>query len=272
MLHIEQLTICLEVVCLVNLNDNKKYLKEIIRTISEEMNINPVFIEKDYYVSMLLKEIFNRDPNFVFKGGTSLSKCYKIIDRFSEDIDLNYDYNGTIPSISKRSSINKVIEESIESLNLIKKYPVPVWTKRNFLRYKVEYNKNYNDVSYIKPDVQIETAFFLDSNPTKKKKMQSMIGEYLIDIGREDIVKEYGLEEFEVTVQSLERTFVDKCLAICDYVVSKRIKEHSRHLYDLHKIYPNISFDDEMNLLFKTIIKKRNDNKIGYQYDVQMKI
>lgn len=61
-------------------------------------------------------------------------------------------------------------------------------------------------------------------------------------------------------------------MAICDYVVSKRIKEHSRHLYDLHKIYPNINFDDEMNLLFKTIIKKRNDKKIGHQYDVQMKI
>ena len=46
-------------------------------------------IEKDYYVTLVLKEIATRNPDIVFKGGTSLSKCYKIIDRFSEDIDLN---------------------------------------------------------------------------------------------------------------------------------------------------------------------------------------
>ena len=48
-------------------------------------------IEKDYYVTMLLKNMARRLPFLVFKGGTSLSKCYQIIHRFSEDIDLTVD-------------------------------------------------------------------------------------------------------------------------------------------------------------------------------------
>ena len=48
-------------------------------------------IEKDYYVTMLLKLLSDKIPYIVFKGGTSLSKCYKVIKRFSEDIDITID-------------------------------------------------------------------------------------------------------------------------------------------------------------------------------------
>ncbi len=52
---------------------------------------NPVIIEKDFWVCWSLDQIFSNPslaPDITFKGGTSLSKCYNIIDRFSEDIDL----------------------------------------------------------------------------------------------------------------------------------------------------------------------------------------
>lgn len=55
------------------------------------MSLPEAVIEKDYYVTMLLQELANRLPFLVFKGGTSLSKCYKVIQRFSEDIDLAVD-------------------------------------------------------------------------------------------------------------------------------------------------------------------------------------
>lgn len=47
-------------------------------------------MEKDYYLTLFLKSLVARQRGIVFKGGTSLSKCHKVIDRFSEDIDLNY--------------------------------------------------------------------------------------------------------------------------------------------------------------------------------------
>ena len=49
--------------------------------------MSPAIIEKDYYVTLVLCELAKQVPDLLFKGGTSLSKCHKIIDRFSEDID-----------------------------------------------------------------------------------------------------------------------------------------------------------------------------------------
>lgn len=60
----------------------------LVEETSEKMGYRREFVEKDFYVVTILKEIVTKDDRFVFKGGTSLSKCYHLIDRFSEDIDL----------------------------------------------------------------------------------------------------------------------------------------------------------------------------------------
>ena len=70
------------------LHQDKENFEQIILKINSETGIESGIIEKDYYVSLILQNLFDMVPNLIFKGGTSLSKCYKIIDRFSEDIDL----------------------------------------------------------------------------------------------------------------------------------------------------------------------------------------
>ena len=72
----------------MELYKNRELFEQIIIKISEEKGINPSIIEKDYYVTIILRELSKRLPNLVFKGGTSLSKCYDLIKRFSEDIDI----------------------------------------------------------------------------------------------------------------------------------------------------------------------------------------
>jgi predicted nucleotidyltransferase component of viral defense system len=69
--------------------------KELFRETSREMGIPEAIIEKDYWVCRTLDYLFHRSPwkkNLAFKGGTSLSKAYSLIERFSEDIDLILDY------------------------------------------------------------------------------------------------------------------------------------------------------------------------------------
>ena len=62
-----------------------------IRAASRHFNVSLAIIEKDYYVTLVLCELAKKVPDLLFKGGTSLSKCHKIIDRFSEDIDITLD-------------------------------------------------------------------------------------------------------------------------------------------------------------------------------------
>lgn len=72
------------------LHNDTQLFSEAVSATANEMQLPVAIIEKDYYVTMILRELAKRAPECVFKGGTSLSKCYHVIDRFSEDIDIAF--------------------------------------------------------------------------------------------------------------------------------------------------------------------------------------
>ena len=74
----------------MNLHNNRELLQEAIQATAQLLDIREIYVEKDYWVTVALYEIFHSDiaGQTVFKGGTALSKCYKLIERFSEDIDM----------------------------------------------------------------------------------------------------------------------------------------------------------------------------------------
>lgn len=73
------------------LHNNKELFQDAIELAYEQTSIMSQAIEKDYYVTMILRLLSKKMPYIVFKGGTSLSKCHKVIHRFSEDIDITID-------------------------------------------------------------------------------------------------------------------------------------------------------------------------------------
>jgi hypothetical protein len=95
---------------MMNLHTDKKTFTDIIDTVSEETSTARDIIEKDYYVTLIMKEFFSEEEGLVFKGGTSLSKGYHLINRFSEDIDLNYIDHDAL-SRSKRKQIKYALKD-----------------------------------------------------------------------------------------------------------------------------------------------------------------
>ncbi len=75
------------------LHENKMMFASAISQASTQFHVTQTIVEKDYYVTMILRELSDKLPFVVFKGGTSLSKCHKVIQRFSEDIDITIDSN-----------------------------------------------------------------------------------------------------------------------------------------------------------------------------------
>ena len=71
-------------------NDNTVFL-QAVNLVTAKNGIRAEIVEKDYYVTVILRLLSERLPFIVFKGGTSLSKCYGAIKRFSEDIDVTID-------------------------------------------------------------------------------------------------------------------------------------------------------------------------------------
>lgn len=88
------------------LHNDKELFEQAVLRASDDMGIEAGIIEKDYFVTLMLKEIVKSQPDILFKGGTSLSKCYKLINRFSEDIDLNL-IGDEKPGESKRKNLKK---------------------------------------------------------------------------------------------------------------------------------------------------------------------
>ena len=72
------------------LHHDEELFREVIFSAAADLNLPIPIIEKDYYVTILLKELSEQAPMCVFKGGTSLSKCHHAINRFSEDIDIAF--------------------------------------------------------------------------------------------------------------------------------------------------------------------------------------
>jgi predicted nucleotidyltransferase component of viral defense system len=72
------------------LHKNEELFKELILATAQELGLPSLYIEKDYWVTYILKSLSKSEYNnrVIFKGGTALSKADKIIERFSEDIDL----------------------------------------------------------------------------------------------------------------------------------------------------------------------------------------
>ena len=236
-------------------NKDRELFRDVIKYVSEKANIREDIIEKDYYVTMILKELSNAEYPVVFKGGTSLSKAYKVIDRFSEDVDITFTEH--LGEARRRKLKYNVLKPISEKLGLV----ISNWNKiesdKDLNRYDFVYESiNEELMNKIPSFVVVETSLMSYSFPTN----ECMISNYLYDNlkdKQEQLLKEYGLIPFKMRVQSLERTLIDKVFAVCDYYLLNRAKKNARHLYDIYKIQNNISFDNEFYNLVNEVRKQR---------------
>lgn len=144
--------------------ENVKLFKEIIDIISEKSNRFPDIIEKDYYVTLILKEIAQRAPGAVFKGGTCLSKAFRVINRFSEDIDIAFDEHI---GHSRRKKVKyQLLLPISELLNLPIKNWAHIESDKNLNHYDFVYQSVIpNNQETLIPYVKLETSMITYSFP-----------------------------------------------------------------------------------------------------------
>ena len=230
----------------MKLHENKSLFEETVNNIFEQTSIKHEIIEKDYYVTVILKELSEHLQGLLFKGGTSLSKCYKLIKRFSEDIDLTLE-EGYLTQ-GKRKKVKYEIVDTCNKLNLNILNLDNTRSNRDFNRYQIDYPSTFT-TGNLKKYIYIETSFLVKSFPSKIKTTTSIIYDFLKEEGFDDLIEEHELQPFFMNVQSIERTFIDKIFAICDYYLNGNVREHSRHLYDIYKIFPHIKFNKDLKCL-----------------------
>lgn len=232
----------------------------IYRKASEATGLSEGILEKDFWVSWTLKELFALDKikdNLTFKGGTSLSKIYKVIDRFSEDIDVSIErsYLGfkdaKDPANVGTKKAKKLIQELGESCQKFVREDLFVRLHKSMKsklvddEWKLEIDEEDNDgqtilftypkltskvSKYIRPVVKIELGARSDHWPVSMHDISPYIAEVL--------PATLNQMKAQIKVLNIERTFWEKATILHQYAHypdDKNVPErHSRHYYDFY--------------------------------------
>ncbi|MBP1672328.1 MAG: hypothetical protein H6Q25_143 [Bacteroidetes bacterium] len=221
------------------LHNNKKDFFELINIISRYYNISTTFVEKDYWITLVLNRLAcSKDANsFVFKGGTSLSKGFHLIDRFSEDIDIamiKEELSGNaikskLRSVEKEISVdlNEIDEPEITSKGSM--FRKSVFQYPSFSTDRLRQNNSNRLI--------IEINSFANPYPYSRQTIQSLITQYLKETQQESIINKYNLIPFELNVLDKTQTMIEKLISLIrfsfDSFPERALAKKVRHFYDL---------------------------------------
>jgi predicted nucleotidyltransferase component of viral defense system len=223
----------------MNLHTNTADFTALITFTAKHFNLIPAFVEKDYWITLALNRLSHSKnvANAVFKGGTSLSKGYRIINRFSEDIDIAM-INENLSSNAMKTKIRNIEKEITTGLTEIVEDGVT--SKGSMFRKSIfEYPTLLGKVDSIIPNRMIvEINSFANPYPNIKQKITSFITEYLVANNQTKVVEEYGLQPFMLNILDKRRTMIEKLVSLFRFSFSesprRALSAKIRHFYDLY--------------------------------------
>ena len=249
---------------ILKLSNSRKNI--LFETVAREMQVSTTIIEKDFWVCVVLNYLLNESKYkdyFIFKGGTSLSKCYDVIKRFSEDVDLilKWDKIGFSDSeVYEARSKNKdnkfeiLMNEkgSIFIQNELKQDLIENFANKingifiensdvDSMILNIKYPTMSKD-DYIAPSIKLEIGPVAAKTPTEIRYIEPYC------------YKSFNVsnkEPFKVEIVSIERTFWEKVLILYaerNRPIEKRMPlRYSRHYYDVYMIYKSNYFSRVLN-------------------------
>jgi len=225
----------------MKLHTNNERFSALINFTSEHFQISQTFIEKDYWITRSLQRM-SQNPNaekVVFKGGTSLSKAYRLTNRFSEDIDIAVIDANSFSGNQLKMLIKRLAKDMASELE---EKVVQGETSKGSRFYKAIYLYP-NLVGLTSPTVKagqllIEINTYGNPYPYVKQNVSSFIADYLTVINRQDLLEEYELKPFSINVLDKRRTIAEKLVSLIRFSfeedVQKALAAKIRHFYDLY--------------------------------------
>jgi predicted nucleotidyltransferase component of viral defense system len=213
-----------------------------LRAASQHLDIKLEFVEKDYWITLVLCRLAKSKyiDESVFKGGTSLSKGYNLIERFSEDVDIAI-INDKGKTGNKIKTIIRTIEKEITP-DLTELQMDGVTSKGSRFRKSVfEYVST--DKSNKNNKLIVEINSFANPFPYQRLTIKSFVFDFLMQTGNEKYIKKYDLQSFEVNVLSKEQTLLEKTVSLIRFSFEENavesISKKIRHFYDLYFLMNN---------------------------------
>lgn len=226
----------------MKLHENEILFRQAILVTSQKINLPEVYVEKDYWVTLVLQKIYGDEigKSVVFKGGTALSKCHNIIERFSEDIDLvvfkkeeetGNQLKNKIKAISKL--VGEIIPE-IEKEGVTNKQGMIRKTAHNYPKI---ISGNFGQV---RSDIIVEASWLGHYEPYIKTPVSSYVFEMMKENNQLEIAETYDLLPFEVLTLDIKRTICEKIMSLVRFSYGENsiadLNTKIRHIYDIHQL------------------------------------
>lgn len=267
----------------------KSERKEFLEGSETKLGIRPYLLEKDVWICWVLEKLFTHIPmKMAFTGSTSLSKCYNLIERFSEDVDITIDYKAFMPELDiAEESATSLRKKKIQLKEMLAEYIVdfviPMFERKFaeefdledfnitfeggdkvYLRYPSALENITND--YVKNSVLVEFGATNRTEPNEKKLVTSYLNQ---------VTQELIFPQANVLALSAERTFWEKATLIHVECHRGRLlitpDRLSRHWYDLTKLFKGSIGDSVLKnkaLLNDVLMIKKAFFNAGYaNYD-----
>lgn len=209
----------------MNLHEFQNDFDALSSIVAERLHINAQDVKRDYFIVYMLDKLVQSRwvDKCVFKGGTSLSKCYPhSIERFSEDIDLTYlgmDEDDKTCDKAIRNIISVMTDgahtEKIPGEGNARNKSRNVWFDSQSTYIKIEIG------SSVRPE------------PYGPKTIKSYIHEYLEESGKAAAVDRFNLHSVTINTIGIERTFIDKVMAVKRHAICGSLVRKVRHVYDV---------------------------------------
>ena len=217
----------------MRLHENAEDFADLIAITAEWIGIPAAAVKRDYFIVMILQKLEKSDfaDQCVFKGGTSLSKCYPgSISRFSEDIDLTFIPQEELGAKQYDKQLKKV--ESLMSAGFrLEKIPM----ERNDRNKSA--NVWFDDSDSENGKVKLEIGSSIRPDPYEPKALRTYIQEYLTEHGMQDIIDEYELYDVTVNTLDITRTFLDKVMSVKRHAICGDLARKVRHIYDVTTLF-----------------------------------
>ncbi|MCH7415868.1 nucleotidyl transferase AbiEii/AbiGii toxin family protein [Belliella sp. R4-6] len=260
----------------MKLHEDKTLFRQAVLFTADRMKIPAIYVEKDYWVTYALFTIFSNEigQETVFKGGTALSKCYKMIDRFSEDIDLvvlRREGESDNKLKSKLKTISRIVETTLPEVEVEGITRKMGMNRKTAHSYNKEFKGNYGQVRDV---IILESTWLGYYEPYTTKSIASFVGQMMIENNQHKIAEENGLMPFDLLVLEPARTICEKIMSLVRFSHTENpigdLKNKIRHTYDLHQLlkqdvflnfFQSPAFDEMLLKVAKDdVISFRNNN------------
>lgn len=234
------------------LRDEPDALSALINRAAEHYGIRAAYVEKDFWVTEVLRSASptrpvvlpdgsSADVTFIFKGGTSLSRVFGVIQRFSEDIDLLAVFPPEAKPAARHKVLKQVDADVSEHLDT-RGDVVPNSSTNGIKRYTTYQYPAESTDEYLKEGVLLELGSRGGTHPAAVHPFRSIVCDYAITELQEseDTWEEFA--SFDVHVLSPERTLFEKIAAVHDAASrqdNSALLRAGRHFYDIHHLLEN---------------------------------